>query len=140
MQDLNIFIANHLLACAALVAIFVLLTVVEFLRAKSKTAELTPSLATYKINREHAVVVDIRSSDAYKQGHIIDARHATADSILKNLTSLEKFKTKPIIVVGANSIESQKVAAFLKKSGYNAFSLAGGMRAWTDAQLPIIKD
>lgn len=139
MQDLNLFIAKHIILSSAVVMIFILLTIVEFLRAKRKTAELSPQAVTQKINREHAVVIDIRPSDVYKHGHIIDSRSVAADSLQNNLTSIEKFKTKPIIVVGLNSVDSQKIAAFLIKAGYNAYALAGGMRAWKDAQLPIIK-
>jgi len=52
---------------------------------------------------------------------------------------LEKFKSKPIIVVDNSGFESQKIASFLLKQGYTAYSLNGGMRAWATAQMPIIK-
>lgn len=140
MQELSTFITRHPLLSGAVLVLFILLTIVEAIRAKRKAADLTPAAVTHKINRENGVIIDLRQQDAFKQGHIIDAKTFTSDNIQKNPAVLDKFKTKPLILICNNGIESQKTAAFLIKSGYNAFSLAGGMRAWTDAQLPIIKD
>lgn len=140
MQELSTFITHHPYLCGAVLVLFILLTIVEVIRAKRKAADLTPAAVTHKINRENAVIIDLRPEDIFKQGHIIDARQLTSDSLQKNPKMLDKFKTKPLIIVCNNGLESQKTAAFLIKSGYNAYSLAGGMRAWGDAQLPTIKD
>lgn len=140
MQELSTFITRHPFLCGAALVLFVLLTIIELIRAKRKAADLTPSAVTHKINRENAVILDLRSQDLFKQGHIIDARTFASDALQKNPAVLDKFKTKPLILICNNGLESQKTAAFLIKSGYNAYSLAGGMRAWNDAQLPIIKD
>lgn len=140
MQELSTFITHHPFLCGAVLILFVLLTIVELIRAKRRAAHLTPSDVTHKINRENAVIIDLRPQDLFKLGHIIDARPFTTDALQKNPRILDKFKTKPLILICNNGQESQKTAAFLIKSGYNAYSLAGGMRAWSDAHLPMIKD
>jgi rhodanese-related sulfurtransferase len=140
MQELTTFISSHLLLSLATAIVLALVMVVEFLRAKRVSSQLTPLQATQMINHDHAVVIDIRPSDAYRGGHIIDAASFTPGEIRDNAKKLEKWKTKPIILVCGNGLESQKLAALLLKRGYNAYSLASGMRAWSEAQMPLVKE
>lgn len=140
MNDLNTFLGNHSALVIAITIIFILLFIIELLRAKRKTNALTPLDLTQKINHEHAVIFDLRSEEQYRHGHIIDAKLQSRASLLANNKLLDKYRTKPIALVCANGMESQKTAAMLLKSGYNAYSLAGGMRAWLDAQLPVVKE
>ncbi len=53
---------------------------------------------------------------------------------------LDRLKNKPLIVVCDNGVDSQKAAASLSKQGYTVFALAGGLRAWSGAELPLVKE
>lgn len=140
MQDLTIFINNHPMLSLATAIVFVLLVIVELLRNKRQGFQLTPVQTTQMINHDHAVIVDIRPNEVYRKGHILDAQSWTVKDLKENTKKLEKLKNKPIILVCHVGGESQKVAALLIKQGYNAYSLAGGMRAWNEAQMPLIKE
>jgi rhodanese-related sulfurtransferase len=140
MQELTTFISFHPALSAALLLILILLMGVEFLRAKRQTFNIHPIQLTRLINHQQAVVIDIRPQEAYRKGHIIDAQAMTPSEIRENSKKLEKSKARPIILVCNTGIESQKIAAQLLKRGYNAYSLSGGMRAWTEAQMPLIKE
>lgn len=140
MQDLITFISNHpFLSLGAAIAL-VLVMLVELMRARRNVFNITPAQTTQLINRENAVVIDIRPDETYRKGHIIDAHAMMLHDIRQNPKKLEKFKNRPIIVVANASNESQKIAALLLKHGYNAYSLAGGMRAWSEAQMPLVKE
>jgi rhodanese-related sulfurtransferase len=139
MQDLSLFISNHLALTYAFAFALILLMVVEFLRVRRMTYRIDVKDAIQLINRKNAVIIDIRAPDLYRTGHIIDAISMTPRDILENPKKVEKFKSKPMIVVCLGGVESQKVAAFLLKEGYNAFSLSGGIRAWSEAELPLVK-
>lgn len=140
MQNLTIFISNHLALSIALLIVFVLVSIIEFIRARGRVFNLSPAQATLKINHEHAAVIDIRTNDVYRKGHIIDAHSTTSADLRENTNKLDKFRMRPIIIVCSTGVESQKIAAFMLKRGYNAYSLAGGMRAWIDADMPVIKE
>jgi rhodanese-related sulfurtransferase len=140
MQDLVQFLSNHSYLTTAVIAVFVLVTLVELLRAKRNTSQLRPSEAVQMINRQNAIVIDARSQDQYRKGHIIDAQWITNQELTASNKKLAKYKSKPLIVVCHSGTESQKIAARLMKEGYNACALAGGMRSWYDAQLPVIKE
>lgn len=140
MQELIQFTSNHPLLSATTLALFILLIIVEVIRAKRSAITLSPANATQLINHEHAVVIDIRDKEVFKKGHIIDAQSMTEEDILKNPKKLEKYKNKPLILVCATGTTSQKLSTSLKQQGYNANALAHGMRAWNEAQMPVIKE
>jgi rhodanese-related sulfurtransferase len=140
MQDITSFITNHPLLSAATFFVFILVMLIELIRAKGNVFNITPAKVTQLINRENAVIVDIRQAESFKKGHIIDAQNMQASDILKDSKKLDKLRTKPVIIVGNTGQDSQKIAAFLLKHGYNAYSLSGGMRAWSEAQMPLIGD
>lgn len=139
MQDLTTFIFNHLLLSYAFSGVLVLLMIVEFLRQKRNTFVIDTTRAVQLINHDNAVVIDIRVADSYAKGHIIDAVSITSSDLTTNTKKYEKYKLRPVIVVCNTGSESQKIAAFLLKQGYNAYSLSGGLRAWTGADMPLIK-
>jgi rhodanese-related sulfurtransferase len=96
--------------------------------------------ATLLINRQDALVVDVRETAEWSTGHIPNARHIALGHLSKHLVDIEKFKDKPIIVVCATGNRSGAACNTLKKSGYaQVFNLAGGVRAWGDAGLPMTK-
>lgn len=140
MQDVMTFISQHSLLALGIAIIFVLLLIIEMMRAKQNLKQLTPQQAVQLINHQHANILDIRPNESYRQGHIIDAQSVTVKDLEENNKKIEKYKTKPVIIVCPTGSESQKVAAFMIKHGYNAYSIAGGLRAWNEAQLPLIKE
>lgn len=140
MQELTTFISQHPLLTIAVAIVFVLLIIIELMRAKRNVFNINPARLTHLMNRENAVVIDIRPQDAFRQGHIIDAQSVKAEDILKNPKKLEKFRAQPLVIVSNTANESQKIAAYLLKHGYNAYSLTGGIRAWNEAQMPLVKE
>lgn len=94
--------------------------------------------ATLKLNREDAVLVDVRETQEWDRGHIAGSRHIALGQIGKRLHELEKFKTKPVIVVCASGNRSSSACGALKRAGFEqVFNLSGGIGAWSDANLPV---
>lgn len=99
---------------------------------------LTPAQATLLINREDAVVLDVRETGEWSSGHIPGARHITLAQLDKRMSELEKFKERPIIICCASGNRSSSACGQLKKGGYEkVFSLAGGISAWLESNLPL---
>jgi rhodanese-related sulfurtransferase len=93
--------------------------------------------ATLLINREDAVVVDVRETSEWSAGHIPNARHIALGQLDKRVGELEKLKSKPIIVCCASGNRSSSACGALKKAGFErVYNLSGGIRAWSDAGLP----
>lgn len=140
MENYTAFIARHMGLFYAFATILITLLIIETIRAKRGRVRLRPSDAVLLINKQNAVVIDIRSNDTYRKGHIIDALNLPPRELAEAGKKLDKFKNKPLIVVDGNGTDAQKAAAELVKQGYNAFILAGGIRAWSGADLPLVKE
>lgn len=97
--------------------------------------------AVQLINRQDAVVVDVREPGEFKSGHIPNARNIPVGQIGERTKELEKLKGKPIVLTCASGNRSTTAAGVLRKAGFeNVASLAGGMGAWTQAGMPVEKD
>jgi len=96
--------------------------------------------ATQLINRQDALVVDVREQAEYAQSHILNARLLPLSQLEARLADIEKFKDKPVIVYCATGNRSGAAAATLRKSGFsNVSNLSGGFAAWRQAGLPVQK-
>jgi rhodanese-related sulfurtransferase len=93
--------------------------------------------ATLKLNREDALVLDVRETHEWDRGHIASARHIALGQLDKRMHEIEKFKGRPVIVVCASGNRSSSACGSLKRAGFEkVFNLSGGIGAWSDAGLP----
>jgi len=101
---------------------------------------LSAAHAVQLINREKAVVVDVRDEGEFAQGHIVGAKHVPLAQLEEKLPQVARNKSLPLVLVCAQGQRAQRGVAVAQKLGYaNTQALAGGMKAWRDAQMPIDK-
>jgi rhodanese-related sulfurtransferase len=106
--------------------------------AGGTVSHLSPAEATLLMNREDALVLDVRETGEWSTGHINGARHITLAQLDKRFSELDKFKEKPIIVVCATGNRSASACGQLKKHGFDkVYSLGGGIAGWRDSSLPL---
>jgi rhodanese-related sulfurtransferase len=101
---------------------------------------LTPNNAVLLINREKAVVVDVSEADEFAAGHVPGARNVPLGELDKRLPEVVKNKTVPLLLVCATGGRASRALVTAKKLGYDkAQVMAGGLKAWKDANLPVEK-
>jgi rhodanese-related sulfurtransferase len=94
--------------------------------------------ATQLINREDALVIDVRDSHAYASGHILGAKNVRLEGL--GAAEIAKRREKPVIVYDDGGDTAAKAAAALRKEGFaRVFNLSGGLGAWKQAGLPVEK-
>lgn len=102
--------------------------------------EVSPIQATLLMNREEALLLDVRDDGEWQAGHVPGARHIKLAQLGQHLAELEKFKERPLIVCCAAGMRSATGCTQLKKAGFaKVYSLAGGLDAWKAAQLPLTR-
>ncbi len=109
------------------------------MKIKRGASQLSPAETVQRMNRQQTPVVDLRSDDAFASGHIVGAISIPLAELEVKLKKIEKFKSQPIILVCAAGVESQRAAALLLKKDYQPQVLAGGIRAWCEANMPLVK-
>ena len=101
---------------------------------------LNPTAAVQLINRDKAVVVDVGDAQEFAQGHVGGAHHVPLDQLQTRLPEVVRSKSTPVLLVCASGGRAQRAQAQARKLGYeNAQALAGGLRAWKEASLPVEK-
>ena len=114
--------------------------VLPLLRRGAGGASVTTLEATQMINRQDALLLDVREQAEYAQAHILNARGLPLSQLEARIGDIEKFKDKPLIVYCATDNRSSSAAATLKKRGFsNVVILSGGFAAWQQAGLPVQK-
>lgn len=123
--------------------LFLALVIILFLLARTYIGtgavnNIRPAEAVMLINREGAVVVDVRTDKEYQEGHIMNSLHIPLGMLDNRLSELKEFKSRPLILTCRTGSRSLTAASTLKKQGFEAVNnLSGGMLAWGSANLPV---
>jgi len=89
-----------------------------------------------KIKKERNVVLlDVRTPSERKRNFIKGSFHIPITSITSSLSELRKFKDAEVICYCQTGSRSLNAAAKLKRLGYNASNLKGGITRWNAAGL-----
>ena len=137
MERLFEFIGNHPYlagAFAILVVLFVRNEVVRGGRA------VTPQELVNLVNREGAVVVDVRDANEFSQGHIVDAINVPHGALTNRISELTKYKEKPVVVACKMGQHAGSAGTMLRKAGFqNVARLKGGVTEWRNQNLPMVR-
>ena len=111
-----------------------------YTETKKAGKSVSTTEATRMINRENALILDIRETQDFTKGHIAGAYNLPASVIEKKLSELTRYKTCPVVVVCKMGTSAGSVVKKLKNQGFEqVVRLAGGMTEWTAASLPVKK-
>ncbi len=117
------------------------LLVVPILRQRlAGIRNLAPAEAIQLMNREDGVVVDVCEPQEFAAGHIAKALNVPLSNLKARVTELEKYRGRPVILTCRSGNRSLKAAFQLHRAGFaKVYSLAGGITAWQNANLPVEK-
>ena len=131
------FLIQQWILVGALIVVLILL----FRHEGKKSGEsLSPQQAVNKVNREQAVVVDLRDPEEFGRGHIVDAINIPHNKINDRISELEKFQQRPLILVCKIGQHAGAVGKVLHNKGFaEVYRLSGGISEWQSSQLPLVK-
>ena len=108
--------------------------------ALNKGQGLSPQDMVQLMNREKAIVIDVCQPDEFARGHVVGAKNVPLGDLEAKLPQVAKNKSNPVVMVCQVGARSARAAATAQKLGYeNVQSLAGGLKAWQAASMPIEK-
>ena len=132
------FTSNHPVLVTGLQLSFLVAIFYELRRKATDIANLDPQAAVNLINAD-AVIIDLRSPEAFARGHIVNAKNFPYADIDANQEKIARFKAKPILTVCDAGINSTRAMETLRKAGIESvYGLKGGIAAWTQANLPLV--
>jgi rhodanese-related sulfurtransferase len=109
-------------------------------RRWSSMRDIGTAHATQLINRQNAVMLDLREPKEYEGGRVPASIQIPLSQLGSRGTELAKFVGRPLIAYCDRGDRSRSAAAALGKLGFTElYSLHGGLRAWADAGMPVEK-
>ena len=94
---------------------------------------------TRMVNADEAVVLDIRDSKDFAEGHIVNAINIPFSKVAGRVSELNKYKESTIILVDKMGQHTGSVGKQLSREGYTVKRLRGGVTEWTAQNLPLVK-
>jgi rhodanese-related sulfurtransferase len=111
-----------------------------FVRRGAGGPWLSAAQATQLINREDALLVDVRDPGEFGAGHALGAKNVPVARIDDGTSDLAKKKDRPLVLYCDGGDRATKAAAALRKQGFTRVAcLSGGIGAWQGAGLPVEK-
>jgi rhodanese-related sulfurtransferase len=139
MQQFFQFAANHYLLVGGTLVVAVVVAVTEFRARSAAFASIAPGEAVRLMNGG-ALLIDIRGATEFAAGHINGARNLPGATIAEGAEQIARFKEKTVIAYCDNGMTGGAAARHLGRLGFkHAFNLRGGLAAWRQENLPVVK-
>ncbi len=140
MTELFAFLARHPILSLALAGITLALLYTELSRFWQGFKSLKPAALTALVNREDALLIDIRAMNEFQQGHIAGSKNVLMSQFDPESKLLASAKSLPVVVVCKSGVNAAGAAKRLVKAGFEkVYVLEGGIGAWEQAGLPLLK-
>ncbi len=114
----------------------VLVVLFFYLEGKRSGRKISPQALGGFVNREKAVIIDLRDVKDFRGGHISGSRNIPLSSLNKHLDELRDIK-QPIIMVC--KMGQTAGSAVQQVGGQNLYRLEGGILGWQGQNLPLVK-
>ncbi len=139
MQQFSAFFITNWPLFLALVIIIAMLARSFF--GAGATRSVRPAEVLQLINRQDALVLDVRTDKEYQEGHILNSMHVPLGMLSNRLSQLAAYKQTPVVVVCRSGARSGQALGTLSKAGFEqVYNLAGGVMAWQSANMPLTKE
>jgi rhodanese-related sulfurtransferase len=139
MDRLLDYSTNHPLLAGGLVLMILVVLAYEIRQRAASAFAVTPNEAI-RLTNSGAVLVDLRSANQFKDGHIAGAKNLPGDQVAADPKAIEKLAGKTVVLYCDNGMTTAAAQRTLARAGAkNVFSLQGGLAAWKQENLPVTK-
>ena len=124
MEQFFSFLGDH----PILVGTFLLLLFLFFRNERTRAGATVGTQELVRlVNKENAVVLDVRERNEFLEGHIVDALNIPYTSLESRLDEISQHKEKPIVIACKMGQHSGAAGTLLQKNGFtNVTRLTGG--------------
>jgi rhodanese-related sulfurtransferase len=92
--------------------------------------------ATQLLNKGKTLILDVRSADEFKSGHLRASRNIPLDELAGRMGDLDK--STAVLVICQTDARAGRGASQLRRAGFSdVYVLEGGFAAWQSQGLPV---
>lgn len=121
-------------------ALAVLLLMLFYHESRKAGRAVTPQQLSDLVNRQDALVLDVRDSNEFRKGHITASVNIPFKDLAKRISEISSHQQKPVVVICKMGQHAGAATKQLRASGFEqVYRLGGGLSEWTAASLPLVK-
>ncbi len=140
LPELIEVLGRHPILSLALAGITLALVFTEVARLFRGYKAVQPAGLTALVNRDNALVVDLRPIGDFEKGHIPGSKNVQMSQFDPEAKQLAAAKALPVVLVCKAGQTSGDAAKRLHKAGFErVYVLDGGIGGWQQAGLPLAK-
>jgi rhodanese-related sulfurtransferase len=140
VSELLAFAGNHPYLSLALAGLTLALVFTEVAGLFRGFKGVGPAALTALINRDNALVIDLRPMADFQKGHIPGSKNVQMSQFDPEAKQLAAARALPVVLVCKAGQTSSDAARRLRKAGFEqVYVLDGGIGAWQQADLPLAK-
>lgn len=140
LAELAAFAGRNPVLSLALAGITVAILYNEIAGRLGGVRRIGPAQLTALINRDDALLVDVRPAADFAKGHIAGSKNVQMAQFDPENKQLAPAKALPVVLVCKLGQTASDAAKRLRKAGFtNVSVLEGGIQAWQSADLPLVK-
>jgi rhodanese-related sulfurtransferase len=136
MQRFLEFVVSHYVLASAFVGLIIAFIIVEIKRGGGT---VSPQMLSEMINKQKALVIDLRDPNEFKKGHITGSENIPYAKLGDKSNHFPK--DRPIVFVcNLGQVAGTAAKTLKNEHGINdVFKLEGGIANWKALSLPLIK-
>ncbi len=140
MDRLLDYFTNHPFLAGAALVLGIAVIAYESRRWGERGLAIGPA-ETVRLMNDGAVLIDLRGANQFKDGHIEGARNVPGDQLTAGQGALARFADRTLILCCDDGAAGAAAARTLARSGHGGklYALRGGLVAWRQENLPIVK-
>ena len=140
LEELLAFAGRHQLLSIGLVGLTVAIVANEVAQLFRGYKVLRPAGLTALVNRDNALVVDLRPMADFEKGHIPGSKNVQMSQFDPESRQLAPARALPVVLVCKTGQTAGAAAKRLRKAGFeHVHVLDGGIGGWQQADLPLAK-
>ena len=98
---------------------------------KASVKEVDTNRAAQRAASDDALLVDVRETTEWQEGHVVDAVHVPRGHLESRIEAAAPDRSRPLVIYCASGVRSLFAAKALEEMGYHdVASMAGGFQAW----------
>ena len=101
-----------------------------------ETIDITPAEVSER--RDEVQLIDVREPYEWEAGRIAGARHVELPQVAAEAPTIDR--ERPVVFYCRVGGRSAMAASAFRRAGYDAYSMDGGLEAWSREGLPLEPD
>ena len=139
MNRLLDYSINHPLLAGGLVLMTLVVAGYEMRQRGVASSAVAPNEAIRLMN-SGAALIDLRSPNQFKDGHIAGARNLPGDQLAADPKAVARLADKTVVLYCDDGATTGAALRTLARAGVkNVLSLRGGLAAWKQENLPVVR-